>query len=85
MCFFLGTKEQQKLQDAQTLQLSGYQDMLQQTLAWLNSMEKQTKTEPSSWTSIQEVRGKVLKHKTTYQEVLAHKRVIEGRLNYHFI
>lgn len=72
-------KQQQKLQDAQHLQLSTYQDMLQQTLAWLTSMEKQTKTEPSSWTSIQEVRGKLLKHKTTYQEILGHKRVIEGR------
>lgn len=73
-------KQQQKLQDAQSLQLSSYQDMLQQALAWLDSMEKQAKTEPSSWTSIQEVRGKLLKHKTTYQEILAHKRVMEGKL-----
>lgn len=72
-------KQQQKLQDAQSLQLSSYQDMLQQTLAWLDSMEKQTKTEPSSWTSIQEVKGKLLKHKTTYQEILSHKRIIEGK------
>lgn len=71
-------KQQQKLQDAQSLQLSSYQDMLQQTLAWLDSMEKQTTTEPASWTSIQEVRGKLLKHKTSCQEILAHKRVIEG-------
>ncbi|VEN42511.1 unnamed protein product, partial [Callosobruchus maculatus] len=73
-----GIKEQQKLQDAQSLQLSSYQDMLQQALAWLDSMEKQVKLEPSSWTSIQEVRGKLLKHKTTYQEILSHKRIIEG-------
>lgn len=77
---FIGVKQQQKLQDAQSLQLSSYQDMLQQTLAWLDSMEKQTKTEPSSWTSIQEVRGKLLKHKTTHQEIVAHKRIIEGKL-----
>lgn len=73
-------KQQQKLQDAQVLQLSSYQDMLQQVWAWLDSMENQAKTEPASWTSIQEVRGKLLKHKTTYQEILAHKRVIEGKL-----
>ncbi|KAJ8930094.1 hypothetical protein NQ314_017138, partial [Rhamnusium bicolor] len=73
-----GIKEQQKLQDAQSLQLSSYQDMLQQALIWLDSMEKLVKIEPSSWTSIQEVRGKLLKHKTTYQEILSHKRVIEG-------
>ncbi|XP_074030429.1 muscle-specific protein 300 kDa isoform X10 [Leptinotarsa decemlineata] len=73
-----GVREQQKLQDAQSLQLSNYQDMLQQALAWLDAMEKQVKIEPSSWTSIQEVRGKLLKHKTTYQEILTHKRSIEG-------
>ncbi|KAG5889994.1 hypothetical protein JTB14_035906 [Gonioctena quinquepunctata] len=73
-----GVREQQKLQEVQSLQLSNYQDMLQQALAWLDSIEKQVKVEPSSWTSTQEVRGKLLKHKTTYQEILAHKRFIEG-------
>lgn len=78
-------KQQQKLQDAQSLQFSSYQDMLQQALTWLNAMEKQTKTEPASWTSIQEVRGKLLKHKTTFQEILAHKRVMEGKFQLRLI
>lgn len=71
-------KEQQKLQDAQSLQLSSYQEMLQQTLAWLDSMEKVIQIEPSSWTSIQEVRARLLKHKTALQEIVSHKRVIEN-------
>lgn len=74
----IGIKNQQKLQDAQSLQLSSYQEMLQQTLTWLDSMEKLIKIDPSSWLSIQDVRSKLLKHKTTYQEILSHKRIIEG-------
>lgn len=53
--------------------------MLQQALTWLDSIEKQVQIDPSSWTSMQEVRGKLLKHKTTYQEILSHKRIIEGK------
>lgn len=71
-------KRQQKLHDAQSLQLSSYQEMLQQTLAWLDSMEKLIQPDPSSWISIQEVRAKLLKHRTTMQEILSHKRIIEG-------
>lgn len=73
-------KQQQKRQDAQSLQLSSYQDVLQQALAWLDSMEKQVTIDPSTWTSVQEVRGKLLRHKTTCQEILSHKRVIEGNI-----
>lgn len=73
-----GITKQQKLQDAQSLQLSSYQEMLQQTLAWLDSMEKLIQADPYTWTSIQEVRSKLLKHKTTLQEILSHKRIIEG-------
>ncbi|XP_064211053.1 muscle-specific protein 300 kDa isoform X18 [Tribolium castaneum] len=73
-----GIKEQQKLQDAQSLQLSSYQDMLQQTLAWLDTMEKQIQVDPSTWVSIQEVRSKLLKHRTIHQEIVSHKRIIDG-------
>lgn len=73
-----GIKGQQKLQDAQSLQLSSYQEMLQQTLAWLDSMEKLIQPDSSTWISIQEVRAKLLKHRTTMQEILSHKRIIEG-------
>lgn len=73
-----GIKEQQKLQDAQTLQWSSYQEMLQQTLTWLDAMEKSIQMDPSAWSSAQEVRAKLLKHKTTQQEIVSHKRIIEG-------
>ncbi|XP_060527804.1 muscle-specific protein 300 kDa isoform X12 [Cylas formicarius] len=73
-----GISNQQKLQDAQSMQLSSYQDQLQQTLAWLDSMEKIVKLDSSSWNSVQEVRGKLLKQKTTLQEIIPHKRIIEG-------
>lgn len=52
--------------------------MLQQTLAWLDTMEKQVKLDTTSWSSIQDVRGKLLKQKTTLQEIMPHKRVIDG-------
>lgn len=71
-------KGQQKLQETQSLQLSSYQEMLQQTLAWLSSMEKVIHTDPTGWTSIQEVRGRLLKHKTALQEIVSYKRIIEG-------
>ncbi|XP_057659189.1 muscle-specific protein 300 kDa isoform X4 [Diorhabda carinulata] len=77
-CLSEGIKQQQKLQESQTLQLANYQDLLQQALAWLDSIEKQVKIEPNSWISLQEVRGKLLKHKTSLQEILTHKRFIEG-------
>ncbi|KAI4462171.1 muscle-specific protein [Holotrichia oblita] len=73
-----GIKEQQKLQDAQSSNLSSYQDMLQQVLAWLDSMEKVVQAEPSTWSTIQEIRVKLLKHRTTYQEIISHKKVIDG-------
>lgn len=73
-----GIRGQQKLQETQSLQLSSYQEMLAQTLAWLNAMEKVVHIEPTSWTSIQEVRGKLLKHKTALQEIVSYKRIIEG-------
>ncbi|XP_063222936.1 muscle-specific protein 300 kDa isoform X4 [Bacillus rossius redtenbacheri] len=72
-----GIKEQQKRQDAQLLQWSSYQEMLQQTLAWLDAMEK-TLQPDTAWTSTQETRSKLLKHKTTLQEVISHKRIMEA-------
>lgn len=73
-----GIKEQQKLQDAQSLQWNSYQEMLQSTLTWLDTMEKSIQMDPSAWSSAQEVRAKLLKHKTTQQEILSHKRIIEA-------
>jgi nesprin-1 len=75
VCFFYclrwdkleeGIKEQQKRQDAQSLQWSSYQETLQQTLAWLDAMEKTLQQDPAAfWSSTQEIRSKLLKHKVT--------------------
>ncbi|XP_043492348.1 nesprin-1 [Polistes fuscatus] len=74
-----GITEQQKKQDAQSLQWSTYQETLQQTLLWLNTMERAIKQDPPvTWPSLQEIRSKLLKNKTLHQEILAHKRIIEG-------
>lgn len=52
--------------------------MLQQVLSWLDSMEKTVQAESSTWSTIQEIRVRLLKHKTTYQEILSHKKIIDG-------
>lgn len=78
-------KEQRKRQDAVSQQWSQFQEALQQTLAWLDAMEKQLQpeqagTQPGAapWGSSPEVRAKLLKNKTSLQEVLSHKRVVEA-------
>jgi hypothetical protein len=46
------------------LQWSSYQETLQQTLAWLDAMEKTLQQDPTvSWVSTQEIRSKLLKYK----------------------
>lgn len=70
-----GIKEQQKRQDAQSLQWSSYQETLQQTLAWLDAIEKTLQQDPAgSWASTQEVRSKLLKHKVT--NIILHRPLI---------
>lgn len=72
-------RKQQKKQEAQTLQLSSYQDFLQQSLAWLEINENGIAQEnPNTWTSIQEIRSKLLKYKTVNQDIISHKRIIEA-------
>jgi nesprin-1 len=80
-----GIKEQQKRQDAQSLQWSSYQETLQQTLAWLDAMEKTLQQDPAgSWASTQEVRSKLLKHKVT-NVVVSELEIYEGVPNHqHF-
>lgn len=59
-----GIVEQQKKQDAQSLQWSSYQETLQQILAWLDTMERAVKQDSSTvWSSLQEIRSKLLKLK----------------------
>ena len=63
-----GILEQQKKQDAQSLQWSSYQETLQQILSWLDGMERAMKQDSGTgWTSLQEVRSKLLKSKVSYQ------------------
>ncbi|XP_018395829.1 PREDICTED: nesprin-1 isoform X2 [Cyphomyrmex costatus] len=74
-----GITEQQKKQDAQSLQWSSYQETLQQILTWLDTMERAVKQDSSMmWSSLPEIRSKLLKLKTLHQEILAYKRLIEG-------
>lgn len=69
----------QKRQEAQTHQWSSYQDILQQTRTWLETLENTLKQEnPNTWISPQEIRSKLFKYKATAQEITAHKRVIES-------
>ncbi|XP_043257159.1 nesprin-1 isoform X10 [Colletes gigas] len=74
-----GIVEQQKKQDTQSLQWSNYQVTLQQILAWLDAMERSVKQDSSiTWSSLQEIKSKLLKSKAMHQEILAYKRIIEG-------
>lgn len=70
--------DQQKKQEADSMQWSSYNEMLQQTLAWLDNQEKSLQNEPNAWsTSTQEMRSKLLKQKAVLQDILSHKRIIE--------
>lgn len=70
--------QQQKEYESQTLQWSSYQDVLQQTLAWLDEKEKIIDSEEKAvLNSAQEIKSKLLKNKTLLQEIYSHKRVIE--------
>lgn len=74
-----GIRKLQKRQEAQSIQWSSYQDILQQTLSWLDTLEKLLEQEnPNTWTSTQEIRSKLFKHKTTLQDINSHKRIIEA-------
>lgn len=70
--------QQQKEYESQTLQWSSYQDVLQQTLSWLDEKEKIIESEEKAvLNSAQEIKSKLLKNKTLLQEIYSHKRVIE--------
>lgn len=70
--------QQQKEYESQTLQWSSYQDVLQQTLSWLDEKEKIVDAEEKAvLNSAQEIKSRLLKNKTLLQEIYSHKRVIE--------
>ncbi|CAG9579065.1 unnamed protein product [Danaus chrysippus] len=73
-----GILQQQKEYESQTLQWSSYQDVLQQTLSWLDEKEKIVESEEKViLNSAQDIKSKLLKNKTLLQEIYSHKRVIE--------
>ena len=55
--------EQQRRQEAQTLQWSSFSDSTQAARNWLDSMEKTIAVDPSNWLSLQELRSRLLKLK----------------------
>lgn len=56
--------EEQKKQDAQSMQWSSYQETLQQILAWLDMMERSMSQDAASaCTTLQEVKSKLFKSK----------------------
>lgn len=70
--------QQQKEFESQALQWSSYQDILQQTLSWLDEKEKVVESEEKVvLNSAQEIKSRLLKNKTLLQEIHSHKRVIE--------
>lgn len=74
-----GILEQQKKQDAQSLQWTSYQETLQQISAWLDNMERAMNQDSSTaWSTLPEIRSKLLKCKMLHQEILAHKRIVEA-------
>lgn len=73
-----GIRKLQKRQEAQSLQWISYQDNLNQTLAWLATAESLLEQEnPSTWTTTQEIRSKLIKYKSNLQDIVAHKRIID--------
>lgn len=74
-----GIRNLEKRQEAQTVQLSSYQDILGQTVNWLDQVEKLIHNEnPATWTSAQEIRSKLYKYKATNQDINSHKRIVEA-------
>lgn len=72
-------KNIQKKQEANTIQFSNFKELLQQTISWLENVEKNLQ-EPTNnnTTSAPEIRSKLFKHKAILQEMTSHKRIIEN-------
>ncbi|XP_025834538.1 nesprin-1 isoform X2 [Agrilus planipennis] len=76
-----GLEKQQKLQDAHALQISSYQEQLQQVQAWLDTMEKTLQIDTSTWVTINEVKAKLLKHKAIHQEIVSYRKAIDSTID----
>uniref|UniRef100_A0A1B0C1F9 KASH domain-containing protein n=1 Tax=Glossina palpalis gambiensis TaxID=67801 RepID=A0A1B0C1F9_9MUSC len=74
-----GIRNLQKRQEAQSLQLSNYHEILGQVLNWLDQAEKGVENEnPASWTNAQDTRSKMYKFKAISQDINSHKRIVEA-------
>jgi nesprin-1 len=70
--------ELQKKQNTESQQWSSYQDNLQQTLVWLTNMEKAAAIDSPNWLSVPDTKSKLMKLKSTLQDAISHKRIVEG-------
>jgi nesprin-1 len=68
----------QKKLDSQLQSWSMYQESLSEANNWLNVMDSAIKLDHINWLSLQESKSRLLKMKTTQQEVSSHKRFIES-------
>lgn len=55
--------EEQRKQEAQSLQWSSFSDSIQAARNWLDNMERTIVVDPSNWLSLQELRSRLLKMK----------------------
>ena len=64
---------------SESQQLVNYNETIQQTLAWLDNMEKSSALDQEpNWMSVPEIRSKLIKCKAVLQDVISYKRVIEN-------
>ncbi|CAG7726205.1 unnamed protein product [Allacma fusca] len=64
---------------SESQQLVNYNETLQQTIAWLDDMEKRSSIEQEpNWMSVPDIRSKLIKCKAVLQDVISYKRVIEN-------
>ena len=70
--------ELQKRQDAQLQHWTSYQESVNQLTTWMEAMEAAGQQEQVNWLSVQETRSRLLKYKTTLQDITGHKRFIEA-------
>lgn len=63
---------EQRKQEAQSMQWSSFSDSIQTARNWLDNMEKTIVIDPSNWLSLQELRSRLLKLKVCFAAVCLH-------------
>lgn len=75
----LAMKNLRKNLSIKNLHWSNYVEALQQSLAWLESIENKLQQETGKpWQSTQDLRSKLFKLKTILQEIMSHKRFVDA-------